>query len=199
MAAHDLAECDEVGRAAGRCVEHLCDLAEEVGAEDAGHDDRKLARVRIASVVEVVHGATGDAQRFPRADGGRRAFDRPGEDALEPRDRLLVAIIAVRGGDPGAGRDVELEDRDRPGPVNHLLGQLERLDYLERRPDADDLRSKRIVLTRRGKAMMRVIRDAVGEVESTWAQQLGAKRFAQLRELLLDLNTPTEPPGPTPT
>ena len=36
--------------------------------------------------------------------------------------------------------------------LNYLLGQLERLDYLERRPDPDDLRSKRIALTRRGLA-----------------------------------------------
>jgi hypothetical protein len=33
-----------------------------------------------------------------------------------------------------------------------------------------------------------VIREAVEEVEATWAEQLGSKRFAQLRNLLLDLN-----------
>jgi len=36
-----------------------------------------------------------------------------------------------------------------------------------------------------------VIRDAVGEIEATWAQQLGPERFARLlRKLLLDLNQP---------
>jgi hypothetical protein len=29
-------------------------------------------------------------------------------------------------------------------------------------------------------------------MESIWAQQLGPKRFAQLRGLLLDLNQPTQ-------
>jgi DNA-binding MarR family transcriptional regulator len=36
--------------------------------------------------------------------------------------------------------------------LNHQLGQLERRGYLERRPDPEDLRSRRIVLTRRGVA-----------------------------------------------
>jgi hypothetical protein len=33
-----------------------------------------------------------------------------------------------------------------------------------------------------------VIREAVEEIEATWSEQLGQKRFAQLRGLLLDLN-----------
>ena len=72
--------------------------------------------------------------------------------------------------------------------LNYLLGELERLGYLERRPDPDDLRSKRILLTPRGTSLIPVIREAVGEVETAWAQQLGPERFAQLRNLLLDLN-----------
>src|SRR6266511_3153869 len=68
--------------------------------------------------------------------------------------------------------------------LNYLLGELERLGYLERRADPDDLRSKRIALTPRGTAAISVIREAVGEIETTWAQQLGPKRFAQLRKLL---------------
>src|SRR3954464_5345590 len=57
--------------------------------------------------------------------------------------------------------------------LNYLLGQLERLEYLQRQPDPDDLRSKRVVLTPRGASAIRVIREAVAEVEQTWAQQLG--------------------------
>ena len=72
--------------------------------------------------------------------------------------------------------------------LNYLLGELERLDYLERRPDPDDLRTKRVALTRRGTSAVGVIREAVGEVEAAWGQQLGPERFAQLRNLLLELN-----------
>ena len=35
-----------------------------------------------------------------------------------------------------------------------------------------------------------MIREAVDEVETTWAQQLGPERFAQLRGLLVELNQP---------
>ena len=75
--------------------------------------------------------------------------------------------------------------------LNYLLGELERLDYLERLPDPDDLRSKRVAVTARGASAIAVIRDAVGEMETTWARQLGPKRFGQLRSILLDLNQPT--------
>jgi DNA-binding MarR family transcriptional regulator len=72
--------------------------------------------------------------------------------------------------------------------LNYLLGELERLGYLERRPDPDDLRSKRIALTSRGSAVVPVIREAVAEVERDWARELGPERFDRLRAILLDLN-----------
>jgi DNA-binding MarR family transcriptional regulator len=72
--------------------------------------------------------------------------------------------------------------------ANYLLTQLERLGYLERRPDADDGRSKRIVLTDRGERAGHTIRDAVKEVERDWETQLGQDRFAQLKTLLLELS-----------
>ena len=90
---------------------------------------------------------------------------------------------------PQDARPTELAARLRmtKQALNYLLGELERLGYLERRPDPDDLRAKRVVLTRRGRAVVRVIREAVGEVEGAWAERLGAERFAELRTLLLEL------------
>jgi DNA-binding MarR family transcriptional regulator len=72
--------------------------------------------------------------------------------------------------------------------LNYLLRELEQRSYLDREPHPDDLRSKRIVLTERGVAAIGVIREAVAEVEAAWSEQLGPGRFAQLRELLLELN-----------
>ena len=69
-------------------------------------------------------------------------------------------------------------------------GELERLGYLQREPHPDDRRSKRIVLTQRGVAAVGVIRDAVAEMEAAWEQRLGPKRFAVLRNLLLELQQP---------
>lgn len=103
-------------------------------------------------------------------------------------DAAYLIVFQYPG--PQGERPSELAARLRISKqaLNHLLGQLERLGYLTREPDPDDLRSKRITLTRRGTSVIGVIRDAVGELETAWAQQLGPKRFAQLRILLLDLN-----------
>jgi DNA-binding MarR family transcriptional regulator len=71
--------------------------------------------------------------------------------------------------------------------INYLLGQIEGLGYLTRDDDPEDHRAKRIHLTDRGHAAARTIREAVRELEAEWTQQLGPDRFAQLRELLTEL------------
>ena len=71
--------------------------------------------------------------------------------------------------------------------MNYLLNHLEARGYFERRADPDDARSKRIVLTRRGEAVRRVIRDAVTELEQEWERRLGQRRFAMLKGLLREL------------
>jgi DNA-binding MarR family transcriptional regulator len=72
--------------------------------------------------------------------------------------------------------------------LNYMLGELERLGYLERRADPEDRRSKRVALTARGVAAIDVIRDGVAELEARWARELGERRFGELRTLLLELN-----------
>jgi DNA-binding MarR family transcriptional regulator len=66
--------------------------------------------------------------------------------------------------------------------MNHLLEQLENLDYLERRPGGSDGRAREVWLTERGEAAVRVIRRAVQQVEAEWRARLGSRRYAALRE-----------------
>jgi len=110
---------------------------------------------------------------------------REGYDDLEPAHLTVLQYPGPQGSRPS-----ELAARVGMSKqaVNYLLGELERLGYLERRPDPDDLRSRRIVLTDRGSSALQVIRDAVADVEREWARALGKARFEQLRELLVDLN-----------
>ncbi len=91
---------------------------------------------------------------------------------------------------PQGTRPSELASRLRMSKqaLNYLLGQLEQRGYIERRPDPDDRRSKRIDLTRRGLAIVPVIRGAVAEIEQEWEAALGRKRFDRLRDGLRDLN-----------
>ena len=94
---------------------------------------------------------------------------------------------------PDGQRPSELAQRARMSKqaLNYLLGQMEKLGYLERRQDREDQRFKRIHLTRRGQAAVRAIREIVLEVEADWERELGARRFAQLRSLLEHLNAST--------
>ncbi len=77
--------------------------------------------------------------------------------------------------------------------LNYLLGQMEQLGYLVRRNDREDQRSRRIHLTPRGRAAIRAIREIVSEVEAEWAQGLGAREFARLKELLTKLQAIAAP------
>ena len=99
-------------------------------------------------------------------------------------------LIVVQYPGPQGRRPADLAERLRISKqaLNHLLGQLERRGYLTREPDPEDGRSKRIRLTARGTSAGLVIREAVTEMEAAWAQQLGPRRFAQLRSLLQELN-----------
>ena len=90
---------------------------------------------------------------------------------------------------PENRRPIELatDTRMSKQALNYLLGQLEQLGYLTREADDTDQRSKRIRLTPRGRTAGMAIREIVQEVEGEWEQQLGARNFAQLRQLLEQL------------
>ena len=129
--------------------------------------------------------------RMPWEAVQRHMLERLHERGFDDLDAAHLNVFQYPG--PQGTRPSELAARLRVSKqaLNYLLGELERLGYLERRPHPDDLRSKRVTLTARGDAAIRVIRDAVGEMEAVWSRQLGEKRFAQLRKLLLELNRST--------
>jgi DNA-binding MarR family transcriptional regulator len=126
--------------------------------------------------------------RVPWEAVQRHMLERLHERGFDDLDAAHLNVFQYPG--PQGARPSELAARLRTSKqaLNYLLGQLERLGYLERRPDPDDRRSKRLALTARGTSAVSVIREAIGELETSWAQQLGPKRFAQLRNLLLELN-----------
>src|SRR5215203_841934 len=128
--------------------------------------------------------------RMPWETVQRHMLERLHEHGFDDLDTAHLNVFQYPG--PQGARPTELASRLRISKqaLNYLLGELERLDYLERRPDPDDLRSKRVALTARGSSAIGVIREAVAEVETAWAQQLGPERFAQLRSLLVELNEP---------
>ena len=143
----------------------------------SGNDERPFGPPLIGALL-----------RMPWDAVQQHMLDRLHESGFADFDAAYLSVFQYPG--PQGARPSELASRLRISKqaLNYLLGELERLGYLERRPDADDLRSKRIALTRRGVAAVGVIREAVAEVEATWAEELGQQRFGQLRNLLLELN-----------
>jgi DNA-binding MarR family transcriptional regulator len=75
--------------------------------------------------------------------------------------------------------------------MGELVAELEKLDYVERRPDPDDRRARLVLPTGRGLILVAHARRAVTEVETRAARRLGRERYAELGRLLGDL----EPPG----
>ena len=126
--------------------------------------------------------------RMPLESVRRHMLERLHEQGFTDLDPAHLIVLQYPG--PQGARPSELAARLRMSKqaLNYQLGQLERLGYLERRPDPDDLRSKRIVLTPRAESAVPVIRDAVAEVEADWARALGPERFGELREVLIELN-----------
>src|SRR5436305_14482582 len=89
--------------------------------------------------------------------------------------------------------DLAIQTRMTKQALNYLLGQLEQLGYLTRETDSNDQRSKRIRLTPKGRAATKAIYEIVQDVETEWEQQLGPRKFGQLRRLLTELSTITTP------
>ena len=110
------------------------------------------------------------------------------ESGFDDIDGPQLAVLLWPGPDGMRPSDLAVRMRISKQALNYLLGDLERRGYLERRPDPADRRSRRIALTDRGRALVPVLRGAVAETEREWAAELGQARFAQLRELLVELN-----------
>jgi DNA-binding MarR family transcriptional regulator len=126
--------------------------------------------------------------RLPWEAVQRHMLDRLHQDGLDDFDAAHLIVFQYPG--PQGARPSELAARLRitKQALNYLLGQLEGRGYLERRPDPGDKRSKRIVLTQRGVDAIRVIREAVDEMEQAWAKELGQRRFDELKKLLVELS-----------
>ena len=129
--------------------------------------------------------------RMPWEAVQRRMLDLLHERGFDDLDAAHLNVFQYPGPQGARPSDLAARLRMSKQALNYLLGELERLGYLERRPDPDDLRSKHIVLTRRGTSAILVIREAVADVESAWSERLGPKRFEQLRKLLIELGEPS--------
>jgi len=69
--------------------------------------------------------------------------------------------------------------------MNQLLGSLEDLGYLTRSDAPDQGRTRIVRFTKRGRAAYARVHDILRDIEREWSAELGPKRFAELKALLL--------------
>src|SRR5262245_19228861 len=113
----------------------------------------------------------------------KRLIER-GFDDLNP---ALLNIIIYPHPDGVRPNDLVEKTNMTKQAVNYLLGQLEKLGYLERR--SEKRAGRRLVyVTERGWQAIDAHRAAVQEVERKWGGLVGEKRFAQFKEVLRELS-----------
>ena len=97
--------------------------------------------------------------------------------------------LQIFGNIYGGARLTELAARAQLSlaATSELVNDLQRLGYLERRPDPQDGRAKLIVPTTRGRAALAAAGDRVAEIEAQWARLIGRRRFAETCRALQDL------------
>ena len=69
--------------------------------------------------------------------------------------------------------------------IGKLVNSLESRGYVERRPDPDDGRAQRIVMSERGRNLMEAAREVIREIEAEWAAVLGPAEVTRVRKALL--------------
>ncbi|NUR48958.1 MAG: MarR family transcriptional regulator [Hamadaea sp.] len=74
-----------------------------------------------------------------------------------------------------------------------LVDQLEKAGYVERVPDPRDARARLVRIAKRGHEAIPVAAQVVARVEAEWTAHLGKRRMAQLKEILGDLRSITDP------
>jgi len=71
--------------------------------------------------------------------------------------------------------------------MNQLLGSLEDYGYVVRSDDPNEGRARIIRFTKRGHAAYAKIHDILRDIEREWSAELGPRRFAQFKGLLLQV------------
>ena len=95
MTAKNVHHFRAIGRAAAGCVDYFGGLAEIRGPHNRRGYDGELFHILVSEIIEAVHPASRDAQCLPGTNLDGRAVNRPGKDALNTVEDLLVGVVLV--------------------------------------------------------------------------------------------------------
>lgn len=101
--------------------------------------------------------------------------------------RAMIALFRFAGVDRRRPGEIAATARLSKQAINDMLSELERLGYVERHPDPTDGRARIVQLTKRGKALDTAVWTAGREVEQTWRDRFGDKRWTAFNDVLGEL------------
>jgi DNA-binding MarR family transcriptional regulator len=129
-----------------------------------------------------------------RAELFRPAGEHGYADLREPHLHIFgnVGIEGIRLTDLAARAQLSL------ATTSELVSELQRLGYLERRPDPVDRRAKLIFPTGRGRHALDDAGDRVADIEHHWRGLLAEDRFDEMCTSMRDLLTVLERRGNEP-
>jgi DNA-binding MarR family transcriptional regulator len=104
-----------------------------------------------------------------------------GYDDLHPRHGAVLAFLDEDG--VRATELARLSGRHKQ-IIGRIVDELEELGYVERRPDPADRRAKLVFPTERGLDQVRLGDQIVADIEARHAGEVGAKAYAQFRDVL---------------
>jgi DNA-binding MarR family transcriptional regulator len=118
-------------------------------------------------------------QELVAQEVARRGFD-------DLRPALLAVAQHVKVNGSRVTELAQLSALTKPTVV-HMVDELERRGYVERRPDPADGRAKLVVLTGRGAEAEAAGREAIAQIREAWAELIGERSMERLEAELRKL------------
>jgi DNA-binding MarR family transcriptional regulator len=115
-----------------------------------------------------------------------RVFDALAEAGLGDLNLTHLGMFQYPPADGARPSDVAKRLRISKQALNHILGQLERLGYLERRSETAS-RQTTVHYTERGWRVLDTTIAAMQRLEEDWQNQIGKRGFAEFKATLKEL------------
>jgi DNA-binding MarR family transcriptional regulator len=132
----------------------------------------------------------GNLVRLFRAELATRGATLDGVAGIRPAHLQVFGAIKADG---SRLTDLATSSNMSLSSMAELVDDLERLSYLERRPDPHDGRAKLVCLTATGWQAIRQGRRIIEAIEADWGQRLGQQRFQDLCQALQALIDDLDP------
>ncbi len=134
--------------------------------------------------VKTEHMLIGALLRLPAQAIHRRIINELNAAGFKELRLPHMAVLQFPG--PDGVRPTTLAERAGMSKqaMNQLLRSLEDLGYIARSDAPGEGRARLIRFTKRGRAAYAKVHDILRDIEHEWGKELGAVRFAQLKELL---------------